>query len=160
MSELEVAFVKTYGWYWRIRSVNVWICKFIILSTRHSYSGKGANIWYSVWNRISAWCAPKQWTIYWCGGVIRIKAILLGAGYATHLYPSTKDKAKPLLEVAWKTIITDYFVEKIFQVPKIDEIIIVTNSKFVNQFEEWVEQANYEIKFTVVNDCTLTNENV
>ncbi|WP_376715915.1 sugar phosphate nucleotidyltransferase [Aerococcus urinaeequi] len=86
--------------------------------------------------------------------------MLLGAGYATRLYPSTKDKAKPLLEVAWKTIITDYFVEKIFQVPKIDEIIIVTNSKFVNQFEEWVEQANYEIKFTVVNDCTLTNENV
>ncbi|MFS4085085.1 sugar phosphate nucleotidyltransferase [Aerococcus urinaeequi] len=91
---------------------------------------------------------------------MRIKAILLGAGYATRLYPSTKDKAKPLLEVAWKTIITDYFVEKIFQVPKINEIIIVTNSKFVNQFEEWVEQANYEIKFTVVNDSTLTNENV
>lgn len=54
----------------------------------------------------------------------------------------------------------DYFVEKIFQVPKIDEIIIVTDSKFVNQFEEWVEQTNYEIKFTVVNDCTLTNENL
>ena len=86
-----------------------------------------------------------------------MKAILLGAGYATRLYPLTKDRAKPLLEVAGKTI-TDHIVEKIIEVPEIDEIIIVTNNKFANQFEEWVEQANYDIKFTVVNDGTLTNE--
>ena len=86
-----------------------------------------------------------------------MKAILLGAGYATRLYPLTKNKAKPLLEVAGKTI-TDHIVEKIIQVPEVDEIIIVTNDKFAHQFEEWVDQANYEMKFTVVNDGTLTNE--
>lgn len=48
-----------------------------------------------------------------------MKAILLGAGYATCLYPLTKDKAKPLLEVAVKTI-TDHIVEKIIQVPEVD----------------------------------------
>src|SRR5699024_9794503 len=86
-----------------------------------------------------------------------MKAILLGAGYATRLYPLTKNKAKPLLEVAGKTI-TDHIVEKIIQVPEVDEIIIVTNDKFAHQFEEWVDQANYDMKFTVVNDGTLTNE--
>lgn len=86
-----------------------------------------------------------------------MKAILLGAGYATRLYPLTKNKAKPLLEVAGKTI-TDHIVEKIVQVPEVDEIIIVTNDKFAHQFEEWVNQANYDMKFTVVNDGTLTNE--
>lgn len=86
-----------------------------------------------------------------------MKAILLGAGYATRLYPLTKNKAKPLLEVAGKTI-TDHIVEKIIQVPEVDEIIIVTNDKFAHQFEEWVDQANYNMKFTVVNDGTLTNE--
>ena len=86
-----------------------------------------------------------------------MKAILLGAGYATRLYPLTKNKAKPLLEVAGKTI-TDHIVEKIVQVPEVDEIIIVTNDKFAHQFEEWVDQANYDMKFTVVNDGTLTNE--
>ncbi|MHA7117638.1 nucleotidyltransferase family protein [Aerococcus viridans] len=86
-----------------------------------------------------------------------MKAILLGAGYATRLYPLTKDKAKPLLEVAGKTI-TDHIVEKIVEVPEVDEIIIVTNDKFAHQFEEWVKQANYDIKFTVVNDGTLSNE--
>lgn len=86
-----------------------------------------------------------------------MKAILLGAGYATRLYPLTKDRAKPLLEVAGKTI-TDHIVEKIVQVPEVDEIIIVTNNKFAHQFEDWVEQANYDIKFTVVNDGTLSND--
>ncbi|MEM5568744.1 nucleotidyltransferase family protein [Aerococcus viridans] len=86
-----------------------------------------------------------------------MKAILLGAGYATRLYPLTKDKAKPLLEVAGKTI-TDHIVEKIVQVPEVDEIIIVTNNKFAYQFEEWVNQANYDMKFTVVNDGTLSND--
>lgn len=62
-----------------------------------------------------------------------MKAILLGAGYATRLYPLTKDKAKPLLAVAGITI-TNHFVEKITSVPEIDEIIIVTNNKFANQF--------------------------
>lgn len=86
-----------------------------------------------------------------------MKAILLGAGYATRLYPLTKDKAKPLLEVAGKTII-DHIVEKIINVPQIDEIIIVTNNKFASQFEEWVATSDYDMKFTVVNDGTLTNE--
>src|SRR5699024_3190985 len=51
-----------------------------------------------------------------------------------------------------------HIVEKIVQVPEVDEIIIVTNDKFAHQFEEWVDQANYDMKFTVVNDGTLTNE--
>lgn len=46
-----------------------------------------------------------------------MKAISLGAGYATRLYPLTKDKAKPLLEVAGITI-TNHFVEKITSVPE------------------------------------------
>src|SRR5699024_10695282 len=87
-----------------------------------------------------------------------MKAVLLGAGYATRLYPLTKDKAKPLLEVAGKTI-TDHIVEKIVQVPEVDEIIIVTNDKFAHQFEEWVAQADYSKKLTVVNDGTTTNDN-
>lgn len=86
-----------------------------------------------------------------------MKAILLGAGYATRLYPLTKDKAKPLLEVAGKTI-TDHIVEKIVEVPEVDEIIIVSNGKFAHQFEEWVKTANYDVKFTVVNDGTLSND--
>lgn len=41
-----------------------------------------------------------------------MKCIILGAGCATRLYPLTKDRPKPLLEVAGKTII-DYIMEKL-----------------------------------------------
>ncbi|SFQ27153.1 glucose-1-phosphate thymidylyltransferase [Desemzia incerta] len=86
-----------------------------------------------------------------------MKAIVLAAGYATRLYPLTKDRPKPLLEVAGKTIL-DYIVEKMDKVTQIDEVIIVTNDKFTTHFEEWSKSASYTKKLTVVNDGTLTNE--
>lgn len=86
-----------------------------------------------------------------------MKAIVLAAGYATRLYPLTKDRPKPLLEVAGKTIL-DYITEKMERVEEIDEIIIVTNDKFSVHFEEWAKEAPYSTKLTVVNDGTLTNE--
>lgn len=86
-----------------------------------------------------------------------MKAIVLAAGYATRLYPLTKDRPKPLLEVAGKTIL-DYIVEKMDKVAQIDEVIIVTNDKFTAQFEEWAKSASYTKKLTVINDGTLTNE--
>lgn len=86
-----------------------------------------------------------------------MKAIVLAAGYATRLYPLTKDRPKPLLEVAGKTIL-DYIVEKMDRVNQIDEVIIVTNDKFTTHFEEWKKTASYGKKLTVVNDGTLTND--
>ena len=86
-----------------------------------------------------------------------MKAIVLAAGYATRLYPLTKNQPKPLLEVAGKTIL-DYIVEKIERVSSIDEVIIVTNEKFSGHFMKWAAAADYSKKLTVVNDGTLTNE--
>lgn len=86
-----------------------------------------------------------------------MKAIVLAAGYATRLYPLTKDRPKPLLEVAGKTIL-DYIVEKVDKVNQIDEVIIVTNDKFTSHFEKWKKAAVYSKKLTVVNDGTLTND--
>ena len=87
-----------------------------------------------------------------------MKGLVLAAGYATRLYPLTKNQPKPLLEVAGKSIL-DYTVEKMDRVDTIDEIIIVTNEKFTPHFTEWANQANYSKKITVVNDQTTTNEN-
>jgi len=90
-----------------------------------------------------------------------MKAIVLAAGYATRLYPLTKNQPKPLLEVSGKAIL-DHIVEKMERVDVIDEIVIVTNDKFTMHFEEWkrsVElEEKYRKKLTVVNDGTLTND--
>lgn len=87
-----------------------------------------------------------------------MKAIILAAGYATRLYPLTKDKAKPLLEVGGRPIL-NHIMEKLEEVVEVDEVFIVTNEKFALSFSEWVEGYQGDKKVTVINDHTTTNAN-
>jgi len=87
-----------------------------------------------------------------------MKCIILAAGYATRLYPLTKDKPKPLLEVAGKPIL-QHILEKVEQVSAVDKIYIVTNDKFYNVFHDWVSWYNCEKYIEVINDYTTSNEN-
>lgn len=85
-----------------------------------------------------------------------MKAIILAGGYATRLYPLTLNTPKPLLDINGKPII-EYILEKIFET-NVDEIFIVTNNKFFNHFNEWLENYKTNIPIKVLNDGTLTNE--
>ncbi|MCK9603887.1 MAG: sugar phosphate nucleotidyltransferase, partial [Candidatus Omnitrophica bacterium] len=67
-----------------------------------------------------------------------MKALILAAGYATRLYPLTKEYPKPLLLVEDKPII-DYIVDKLERIEAISEIIVVTNSKFISCFKSWAK---------------------
>lgn len=87
-----------------------------------------------------------------------MKAIILAAGYATRLYPLTKNKAKPLLEVAGKTIL-DHIMEKVEQVSIIDQVFIVTNEKFAKSFFEWGQLYQGDKTITIINDHTTSNDN-
>ena len=64
-----------------------------------------------------------------------MKAILLCAGYATRLYPLTKDCPKHLLEVNGKPILS-HVVDKLEGLP-LDAVHVVTNNKFYGHFETW-----------------------
>jgi glucose-1-phosphate thymidylyltransferase len=66
-----------------------------------------------------------------------VKAIILAAGYATRLYPLTKNTPKALLPVAGKPIL-EYTVEQIAACRDIDRIYLVTNSRFRGNFEKWL----------------------
>ena len=50
-----------------------------------------------------------------------MKAIILAAGYATRLYPLTKDTPKALLPVAGRTIL-DRLLDGMRAIPEIDHI--------------------------------------
>jgi glucose-1-phosphate thymidylyltransferase len=87
-----------------------------------------------------------------------MKCILLAAGYATRLYPLTKDKPKSLLKVGDITIL-EHILNKIKVVDSIDEIYIVTNDRFYGIFSEWVNEFNNNKPIMVVNDYTTINDN-
>ena len=86
-----------------------------------------------------------------------MKCLILGAGYATRLYPLTKNFPKPLLEVNGKTII-DYLIEDISLSNMIDEFIIVSNHKFIEHYNNWKDNANYSIPITIIDDGSISNE--
>ncbi len=86
-----------------------------------------------------------------------MKALILAAGYAVRLYPLTQSYPKPLLEVNKRPII-DYIVDKLEKIEELDEIIVVTNNKFISVFEKWAKGLKTSKLVSVVNDLTLTPE--
>ena len=86
-----------------------------------------------------------------------MKALILAAGYATRLYPITKKYPKSLLEVNGRPII-DYIIDSLKQVREIDEIIVITNSRFFALFKKWKAKKTYGKNIVIVDDQTLDNE--
>ena len=85
-----------------------------------------------------------------------MKAIILAAGYATRLYPLTINTPKALLPINQKPII-NYSVEELNTVPEIDEIYVVTNSRFAQQFSSWAQNAPGQIPIVVIEDGTTSD---
>lgn len=83
-------------------------------------------------------------------------ALILAAGYATRLYPLTEHTPKPLLLVKGKPMI-NHIVEKILEVEVIQEITVITNNKFYDQFVAWQKTAAFQKPIRIINDLTLNN---
>ncbi|MBU1007137.1 MAG: nucleotidyltransferase family protein [Candidatus Omnitrophica bacterium] len=86
-----------------------------------------------------------------------MKVLLLAAGYATRLYPLTKNKPKPLLPVAGRPVL-EFILDLVEPIKAVDEIFVVTNKKFHADFEDWKAGYKGVKKISIVNDGTLTND--
>ncbi len=87
-----------------------------------------------------------------------VKAIILGAGYGTRLYPLTLNKPKPLLTVGGRTIL-EHILDRIGQIPPLESVLLVTNDRFTSHFEQWQEGFHWSRPIEVINDGTTSNEN-
>lgn len=87
-----------------------------------------------------------------------MKAIILGAGYGTRLYPLTLNKPKPLLTVGGRTIL-EHILDRIGQVSALESILLVTNDRFASHFEAWNRGFHWSKPIEVLNDGTTSNEN-
>jgi glucose-1-phosphate thymidylyltransferase len=89
-----------------------------------------------------------------------MNVLILAAGYATRLYPLTRHKAKPLLEVAGKPII-EWVLENLADVPGLETICIVTNDKFAADFQAWADryQARHaKLHLKIINDGSKSDD--
>lgn len=88
-----------------------------------------------------------------------MKNIVLAAGYATRLYPITKNFPKPLLEIGGSTIL-DRMLEDVDAIEAVDGHIIVSNHKFISIFREWLEGARlrYRKPITLIDDGSTDND--
>jgi len=85
-----------------------------------------------------------------------MKVLILAAGYATRLYPLTKEYPKSLLAIEGKPII-NFIIGKLKAINSIDEIIVVTNSRFISEFRKWLAKLNSEKRISLVDDLTKDN---
>lgn len=90
-----------------------------------------------------------------------MKLLILAAGYATRLYPLTRDQPKPLLPVAGRPMV-EHLLDHLAVIPGIDRVYVVTNAKFTAHFERWAAHYRRDkqaLDFTVVNDGSTDDAN-
>ena len=83
-----------------------------------------------------------------------MKAIILAGGYATRLRPLTDDLSKCLLPVGGRPMV-DWILGSLGAVQEIDEVHLVTNSRFAPDFGQWAMQKE---RVVVHDDGTTSNE--
>jgi len=83
-----------------------------------------------------------------------LKAVILAGGYATRLYPLTRDRPKHLLEVDGRPLL-ELLLERL-PLGELDAVYVVTNAKFADRFREWAE--SYPTDVIVLDDGTTSDE--
>ncbi|MBI4563584.1 MAG: nucleotidyltransferase family protein [Planctomycetes bacterium] len=90
-----------------------------------------------------------------------MKALLLGAGYATRLYPLTRTRPKPLLPIGGVTIL-QRICDQILRIPTVDRIYLVTNHRFVSHYYTWLrdfqESRKPAVPIEIFDDLTTSND--
>ncbi|MFC5136143.1 MULTISPECIES: sugar phosphate nucleotidyltransferase [Haloferacaceae] len=72
-----------------------------------------------------------------------MKAVVLAGGYATRLWPITKDRPKMFLPVGERTVIDEIFAD-LEADDRVDEVFVSTNERFADTFDEYLADSDFE----------------
>ena len=87
-----------------------------------------------------------------------MKCIILGAGYATRLYPLTRNRPKPLLPVGGIPIL-QRILDRVFEAPGLELIYVVSNHRFVAHYYNWLrEMGSPKVPIEIYDDLTAGEE--
>ena len=86
-------------------------------------------------------------------------AVILCGGYGSRLRPFTNNVPKALLEFG-SIYLIDYIIYQIDKSAIIDDIIVVTNGRYFENFSDWKDKAekNRHINIEIISDGTMTEE--
>ncbi len=84
-----------------------------------------------------------------------MKCLMLVAGYATRMYALTREYPKPLLKVRGKAIL-DWLLEDLQTSDQIEEYILISNHKFIDDFRRWAQEKPVPIR--LIDNGTCSNE--
>jgi len=87
-----------------------------------------------------------------------VKVVLLCAGYATRMYPLTRDFPKPLLEVAGSPILS-HLLARAAALPGVDEVVVLGNHRFGPQFRTWAAETHTDVPIRVLDDGSTDESN-
>lgn len=87
-----------------------------------------------------------------------MKVILLCAGYATRMYPLTRDLPKPLLEVAGAPIL-GHLIARTSCLPGVDEVVVVGNHRFHSPLRAFVDGARCGVPIRLLDDGSTDESN-
>jgi glucose-1-phosphate thymidylyltransferase len=85
-----------------------------------------------------------------------VKLVILAAGYATRLYPLTKDRPKHLLDVAGRPVL-EHVLDSLAPIG-FDGAYVVTNAKFAGRFREWASGYDAPLRPEIVDDGTTSDD--
>jgi glucose-1-phosphate thymidylyltransferase len=86
-----------------------------------------------------------------------MKAIVLAGGYATRLWPITRNRPKMFLPVGAGTVIDDVFAD-LEADDRVDEVYVSTNERFAEQFETYVADSAFEKPVVSVEETVEEEE--
>ena len=82
---------------------------------------------------------------------------LLAAGYATRLWPLTRDRAKPLLEVGGAPLLT-HLVRRFEALDSVEEIVVIGNARFAADLRAWRDALSCRVPVRVLDDGSHSDD--